>query len=158
MKLMPLSVTPNRDGETLSSIDVTVNGARYANATLTLQVLYSDASPSSYPTAADPRSVVFEETVPMTSTGAPGTSTGGPGEDVSVSHWSGTLSPSDWKGGCQLGQYRILTAVYADGSSIADPFNSADADRAASPWFPGCGPGTGPTGSSGPTGGNGPTG
>ncbi len=145
MPLVPLSLTFNRDGQTLTSIDARANNTRYPSATLALEVQHSDASGSNIQS-------VFDETVAMTSTGSTG-------QDVTVSNWSGSLSPSDWNGGCQDGIYRVRTAVYAAGTSLAHPFTSGNASHFASGWFTCSGASAqGPTGATGTTGAAGPTG
>jgi hypothetical protein len=64
----------------------------------------------------DDGQIVFEERVPMTNTGSTVPNT-------PVATWSGTLSPTDWTGGCQDAQYMINTAVYRRaGYPTGDPF------------------------------------
>ena len=122
--------TFNRDGQKLTSIDVTVSDQNWPDATLYLEVLYRDASePANVDEAKTER--VFEETVPMTATGATG-------DDAVLSTWSGTLSPSDWNGGCQDGFYVIWTAAYPTGSEVVDPFNSKNVPvhfEESNAWF-----------------------
>jgi hypothetical protein len=52
--------------------------------------------------------VVFQENVPMTDITSP--ISGPPGLEL-LSTWSGTLSPSDWTGGCGRGPYEITVQV-----------------------------------------------
>lgn len=116
-------------GGKLSSIALTVRSANITDATMQLQVVHSDSS-----SVADARSgstqVVFQEQAAMTNNGAPA-------PDAAHATWSGTLSTSDWKGGCQAGLYQIQTAVYQAGSSIADPFHSTSTDEelSSSEWL-----------------------
>jgi hypothetical protein len=93
----------------LSSIDLTVNPSM-ANATIEIEVLYSSASTAADVTAANSQ-VVYQEQVPTTS---PGSGVNG------LSTWSGTLSPSDWSGGCESGIYNILAVSVGPGTSLAD--------------------------------------
>lgn len=117
-------------GGTLSSIALTVRTDNFADATMQLRVLHSDSS-----SVADARSgssqVVFHEQAPMTNTGATA-------PDAAHATWSGTLSTSDWQGGCQAGLYQIQTTVYQTGSAITDPFSTTSPsprEFSATEWF-----------------------
>lgn len=127
--------TFNRDGQMLTSVAVTVRDQNYTDATMTIEVLHRDASqPADIGVAK--METVFAETAPMTATGAIG-------DGAVLSTWSGTLSPSDWNGGCQPGYYVIWTAVdpagtTVAGNTVADPsdFWSAHAHTEESnAWF-----------------------
>jgi hypothetical protein len=117
-------------GGTLSSIALTVRTDNFADATMQLRVLHSDSS-SVADARSDSAQVVFHEQAAMTSTGATA-------PDAAHATWSGTLSTSDWQGGCQAGLYQIQTAVYQAGSAIADPFtttSSIPTERSVTEWF-----------------------
>ena len=94
----PIALQLTRSGQRVTSIDVTVN-APTREATMLLQVLRgSPYGPDSN------RTVVFQEQVPMTSIVSPAN---GPSGTVALSTWSGTLTPSDWDGGCQNALYTV---------------------------------------------------
>jgi hypothetical protein len=100
---------------TFTSIALTIRDNQFADATLLLRVVRSDAS--QVPEANNaPSHVVFQQQFSMTPLGSPA-------PDGTRSTWSGTLSPSDWDGGCQEALYRIEYAVYAAGSSVENPFD-----------------------------------
>ncbi len=122
------SVNYNRSGGALSSIAVTLT-PDVADASIQLQVIHSDAS--TYAEAysqeyAGNAAVVFEEQVPATPT--PSTTS-----SRHLSTWSGTLSPSQWSGGCQSGLYRITWVAVGPGSSFASP--GADSEADSTEWF-----------------------
>lgn len=85
-----------------STIDVMVD-APVANATLQLQVLREQDEPGADP-STEKSQVVYETRVPMTDVNN-ADAKGGP-----LSTWSGTLSTSDWSGGCQQGFIYSITA------------------------------------------------
>jgi hypothetical protein len=100
---MPIALRITRDAQRVTSIDVTVNNSS-RNATVRLQVLRgSPYGPDSG------RVVVFQKQIAMTNIAFP---EAGPNGTVARATWSGTLSPSDWDGGCQ----RALYAVRAEGA------------------------------------------
>jgi hypothetical protein len=109
----PIRLDFTRGAQGITSIGVTVN-APDRDAHLRLQVLRGN------PYGPDSgRQVVFEgQSVPMTNIRSPAE---GPHGTVALSTWSGTLSPSDWDGGCQ----NALYAVQAQGGGMT----------ALSPWF-----------------------
>jgi hypothetical protein len=88
----------------LTSIDVTVNAATLGGTVLVEVVKNHVASPEN----ATPDQIVFQERVPMTDIPSP--VSGPPGLEL-LSTWSGTLSPGDWKGGCEDGPYVIYVQV-----------------------------------------------
>jgi len=104
-------VNITRSGHAVTSISFTVRDANIPDAMLAIQVLKKDDG-----------QIVFEERVPMMNTGSTD-------PDTPVSVWSGTLSPSDWTGGCQDAEYMINAAVYPAGLAIDDPFKSTMTDR-----------------------------
>lgn len=104
-------------GGTLSSIAVTYRSPDASGAVLQLEVLHSDSPPAELYRGKGASQVVFHEQVAMSKT------------------WSGTLSPSDWAGGCQSGLYSIEAAIYSAGSTIANPFDSTETTRMGSAWF-----------------------
>jgi hypothetical protein len=99
---MPITLHFTRGAQGITSIDVTVN-APNRDANMRLQVLRGN------PYGPDSgRHVVFQEQVPMTNIGSPAD---GPPGTVALSTWSGTLSPSDWDGGCQNALYAVQAQV-----------------------------------------------
>lgn len=97
----PLELHFTHDGSRLTSIDVTVNAATLGGTVL-VQVVHGVIDET------HTGQVVFQETVPMTDLASP---VSGPlGLEV-LSTWSGTLSPSDWTGGCGRGPYEITVQV-----------------------------------------------
>jgi hypothetical protein len=87
-----------RSGQRVTSLAVTVNAPTH-ETTMQLQVLRgSPDGPDSN------RTVVFEEQVPMTNIASPAN---GPSGTVALSTWSGTLTPTDWDGGCQNALYTV---------------------------------------------------
>jgi hypothetical protein len=95
---MPITLHFTRGTQGITSIAVTVNASN-RDANMRLQVLRGN------PYGPDSgRQVVFEEQVPMTNIGSPAL---GPPGTVALSTWSGTLSPSDWDGGCQDALYAV---------------------------------------------------
>jgi hypothetical protein len=119
--------TFNRDGQLLTSVGVTVRSQYYPDATVAIEVLHRDASqPANIDVAKT--ETVFVETAPMTATGATG-------EGAVLSTWSGTLSPSDWNGGCQDGYYVIETAIYPAGTTHATPFDPKYQNEESNEWF-----------------------
>jgi hypothetical protein len=120
MALAPFSLTPHVTNGELTSLDVTLRSTRSDN-TLEVKVVRQDGS-----------QVVFTEQVTPTVYDSAM-------QDATHASWSGTLTPSDWTGGCQSGLYRI---EYAFGP---------DEDTGATDWFR-CTGIAGPTGATGPTG------
>jgi hypothetical protein len=95
---MPIALHFTRGAQGITSIDVTVNSSS-RDATMQLQVLRGN------PYGPDSgRKVVFQEQVSMTDIASPAA---GPTGTVPLSTWSGTLSPSDWDGGCQNALYAV---------------------------------------------------
>jgi hypothetical protein len=87
----------------ITSIDVTVK-APGRGADMLLQVLRGNPYGPDFG-----RQVVFQgHPVPMTDIASPAD---GPPGTVALSTWSGTLSPSDWDGGCQNALYAVQAQV-----------------------------------------------
>ncbi len=113
----PLAFTPitlrfTRGAQGITSIHVTVN-APNRDASIRLQVLRGN------PYGPDSgRKVVFQEQASMTNIESPAA---GPPGTVALSTWSGTLSPSNWDGGCEKALYTVRAS------------NSAQITDA--PWF-----------------------
>lgn len=119
---MRLAFTRGADGVT--SIDVTVSAA-IRDATMRLRVLRgSPYGPDSN------RTVVFQEQVRMSNISSPAQ---GPPGVVALSTWSGTLSPSDWAGGCQKMLYTVAADVVPAGGSFESPQPGSESTEAA--WF-----------------------
>jgi hypothetical protein len=99
---MPITLHFTHGAQGIESIDVTVN-APSRDATMRLQVLRGN------PYGPDSgRQVVFQEQASMTNIGSPAE---GPIGTVALSTWSGSLSPSDWDGGCRNALYAIQVQV-----------------------------------------------
>ena len=114
-----MSVSFTRNGATLSSISVTVN-PDIVDASIQVEVLHSSATTPWAVTAAN-TDVVYQS--PVFASTATGSKSGG------LSTWSGSLSPSDWNGGCQSGQYYILAISVPPGVSFADAAATNDSAR-----------------------------
>ena len=97
----PLELQFSHDGDRLTSIDVTVNAATLGG-TARIRVVQGVID------EGHTGQVVFQGTVPMTDIASP--VSGPPGLEL-LSTWSGTLSPSDWTGGCGRGPYEITVQV-----------------------------------------------
>jgi hypothetical protein len=123
---MMLNITRD-DGGAITSIGVAVN-APTRDATMLLQVI--TGSPYGHIVSPATRKVVFQEQVPMTNIASPAS---GPAGTVALSTWSGTLSPSDWDGGCQHALYEVYTTTVTSGSSFDNPPNGSQI--AGSQWF-----------------------
>ena len=120
----PMSITYSSNGGTLSSVAVSLN-PNLANATVQMQVLHSDASSAAEVKAASAQ-VVYQNQV---ATSAPAASSFG------LSTWSGTLSPSNWSGGCQAGFYQIKWLAVGPGTSFANASAAPSSETGASEWF-----------------------
>jgi hypothetical protein len=115
------------DGK-LTSIDFTVNDDHFTAAALSVQVVHTDVPLDQLPGTNPRTEVVFSEQVPMTDTGS---------REPDTAWWtsSGTLSPSDWSGGCGKGSYGVRFSVHsAESSPSADPF-SVYRDQTGFFWF-----------------------
>jgi len=142
----------------VASISFTVGDANYPDASLAIQVVRSDVSDTSEINDSNTQAVFGERDVAMASTGSTVPCT-------TVSTWSGSVSSSEWSGGCRDGFYRVETSVYPADRAIPDPFGSSSQDRgptdraSVTGWFRCKGSsgsqqrtGTGPSGATGPTG------
>jgi hypothetical protein len=99
---MPIALRPTQGAHGITSIDVIVN-APSRDADMRLQVLRGN------PYGPDSgRQVIFQERAPMTNIASPAN---GPPGTVALSTWTGTLSPSDWDGGCQNALYAVEAQV-----------------------------------------------
>lgn len=98
ISINPLSTEFTASGDAYTAIDVSLLSISSAN-TLELRVVRSDASDvADADNAAS--TVVFDDHVAMNADDS------NP-EDGPYSTWSGTLTPSEWNGGCQQALYRI---------------------------------------------------
>lgn len=90
-----------------------------SSASLQLQVKRVAFPPGTDRNTFDPNSepsqVVFKETVPMTVRAITVTS---PGNLGYLASWSGTLSVSDWTGGCQSNSIYTINAVVLDSNGV----------------------------------------
>lgn len=128
MMYEPLSLSFTRDSSgALTSINVTASSA-FLDQTANIQVIHGYVAT---PQDATPSQVVFQEEVPLTNIITPAS---GPPGTVALSTWSGTLSPSDWTGGCQSGTYQISVS-----SSPVHPTQVEEGESALSGTFT-CGP------------------
>jgi len=119
-----LQISYFHSGGALSSIAVTLN-PNVANASVQLQVVHSEAT--SYAEAyAGSTQVVFQKQVSTTTPSA---------SSSALSTWSGTLSPSDWSGGCQSGLYQIKWVAVGPGTSFANAASEPGNEVGASEWF-----------------------
>ena len=98
ISLNPLTTDFSASGNEYTSIDVSLLSMA-GDQTLTVRVVRSDASQVADADSAA-NEVVFDEQVSMTLDDS------NP-EDGPYSTWSGTLTPSEWTGGCQQALYRI---------------------------------------------------
>jgi hypothetical protein len=118
ISLNPLSTEFTAAGAAYDSIDVSLLSVDNATA-LELRVVRSDAADVADADSAA-STVVFDDQVSMSDDGNP--------EDGSYTTWSGTLTPSEWNGGCQEALYRI-------------EYHFADSDLyGSSGWFQCSGP------------------
>lgn len=122
---LPIDLNFTRGDQGITSIGVTVNAATRGGTALVqvVRVVGADISETSLAGGK----VVFNEQVPMTNLASP--KSGPPGTQP-LSSWSGTLSPSDWEGGCQMAKYVITTKV-----SPANPTPEARGEWAESGMF-----------------------
>jgi hypothetical protein len=119
-----LQISYFHSGGALSSIAVTLT-PNVANASIQVRVVHSDAT--SYAEAyAGSAQVVFQEQVSTTTP---------PASSSAFSTWSGTLSPSDWNGGCQSGLYQIKWVAVQPGTSFANASAAPGNEVGASEWF-----------------------
>jgi hypothetical protein len=100
----PLELQFKHNGGRLTSIDATVNAATLGGTVL-IQVVQGQIDG---PESAAQGKIVFQDRFPMTDLSSP--VSGPPGLEL-LSTWSGTLSPSDWTGGCGSGPYEITVQV-----------------------------------------------
>lgn len=108
----PLGITLTPDAPAIgSSVHITV-ASWESDASLRLQVLRDANAPGTQP-SNDSAQVVFDEQVPMTNTTIDSAAGGGkPG-----AAWSGTLSTTDWSGGCQTSASYSIEATITDDST-----------------------------------------
>ena len=106
--LNPFTADFTASGNEFTSIDLTIR-SQTPETTLNVRVVRSDASQVPEADSA-PNHVVLGEQVSMSAV-LPG-SVRGP-----VAEWSGTLTPSDWDGGCQQALYRIEYDFGSDDTS-----------------------------------------
>jgi hypothetical protein len=127
MGFMPMALHFTRGAQGVTSIDVTVN-APTRDATMLLQVI--TGSPYGHIVSPATRKIVFQEQKPMTNIASPAT---GPPGVVALSTWSGTISPTDWDGGCQHALYEVYATVVPSGASFDNP--PSGSQSVGSEWF-----------------------
>lgn len=106
----------SRASGAITSIAVTVNAPSLGGTAL-LEVVRG-----SYYAPLSERAVVFRDRVPMTNIASPAS---GPPGTVALSTWSGTLSPSDWDGGCENATYVVIAKVYPGSPTQYEPAEAA---------------------------------
>lgn len=131
----PMTLAFTRGSQGVTAIDVTVRAA-IRDATLRLQVLRTQDLNCPGCSGTE-QQVVFQEQVgPMTNFSSPAE---GPPGVVALSTWSGTLSPSDWDGGCQSGLYTVSATVVPSGTAFPDGTSSSalpsGSEGTEGPWF-----------------------
>jgi len=124
-----MTVAFSRDVGGLSSIKVMLS-PNVDQATIQLQVIHSNA-PTLEGASANNAQVVYQTQVATT---APTQAMAGP------SFWSGTLSPSDWSGGCQPGFYQITSLAIPPGTMFATATAKPGSEFDGSEWFSCTGP------------------
>jgi hypothetical protein len=118
MAFHPLTLDFARNAGAVTAIAITVN-APIRDASLEIHVLRSSASQplQAMQNQADAQ-VVYKGQLPMTNIASP---VSGPPGTVALSTWSGTLSTSDWDGGCQHALYTVEAVAVPVGSSFETP-------------------------------------
>lgn len=101
-----------RDGKTTSAIAVRLT-APYRDAKAHLRVLRGNPYGGFAGAPTLDRQVVFQTHVRLKNIAAPDD---GPPGSVALSTWSGTLTPSDWDGGCEKALYTVHAAMRPRGS------------------------------------------
>lgn len=96
-----------RDGKTTSAIAVRLT-APYRDAKAHLRVLRGNPYGGFAGAPTLDRQVVFQTHVRLKNIAAPDD---GPPGSVALSTWSGTLTPSDWDGGCEKALYTVHAAM-----------------------------------------------
>jgi hypothetical protein len=125
----PLIMHIHRSGGRISSIKVTVNAISH-NSVLQLQVLHG--SPYGSAGAAPNHPAVFEERARMTNLPGHGDLPAG----MPLATWTGTLSPTDWKGGCDNKQYEVSVKIGRAGShGVPKVYSPLSSQGVGSPWF-----------------------
>jgi hypothetical protein len=117
-----LSLTVNRIGGALSSIDVTAS-PEIPNASADL-LIFNGAARSN-PGATLSSEAVFQMQIPLTAPS--GVSSG------DRSAWSGTLYPSDWTGGCEGGRYTVAVIAVGPGTSLSAVLSETSAELSNDP-------------------------
>ena len=92
-----------------------------------LRLFVLRGTPYGEPGPAANHPAVFTERVPMTNLPSPGDV---PPGSFRLATWTGALSPSDWRGGCQKKLYEIFLQI-----SAAHPSPIAQGERLGSSWF-----------------------
>jgi hypothetical protein len=116
----PLMLHKHRTGGRISSIKVTVNGPSH-NSIVAVTVLRGGPYGRNH-------STVFEERARMTDLPGHGDLPAG----MPLATWTGTLSPSTWKGGCQSRQYEVEVQIRP---LSPKPSALARGESLGSPWF-----------------------
>lgn len=118
-----LTLAPD-DGVIGSNVKVSVS-APIAHGSLEIKVIRVPNQPGTDP-AAETSQVVYQDRVPMTEVYPGGVANG----DSPRSTWSGSLSTSDWAGGCASRYLYAVEALATESASGAGP-GSSDRSR----WF-----------------------
>jgi hypothetical protein len=129
VSFFPLTLHASRTGHRITSLEVTVNGYVH-DAIMQVKVLRGSPLGIGGPAANHP--AVFTEQVRMTNLPSHGDV---PPRTFPLATWSGTLSPGDWRGGCQKKQYEVWVRIRP-----ATPSPVPQGEDLGSPWFR-CSPG-----------------
>jgi hypothetical protein len=100
----PLTLHVHHTGNRVSSIEVTVTTAYHDSA---LRVLVLRGSPLGNSGPAPNHPAVFQERVRMTNLPGHGDVPAG----LPLATWTGTLSPTAWKGGCENKRYEVYAEI-----------------------------------------------
>ena len=124
---MPLTLRPRRTGGRITSIKVTVNAPAH-DSVLRVFVLRGSELGRSGPAPTHP--AVFAERVRMTNLPGHGDLPAG----LPLATWTGTLSPTDWRGGCQNKQYEVYVEIRPATPLPKNHYSPLEGDL-GSPWF-----------------------
>ena len=113
----PVTIDFTTGAKGVTAIDLAVNSPT-SDASLQVQVLRSNATQplQAMQESRTDQQVVYQERVSMTNLAPPADAIPGV---TSLATWSGTLSPSDWTGGCQNSLYTVEISITAkDGTPV----------------------------------------
>jgi hypothetical protein len=125
---LPLTLRFHRTGGRISSIKVTVNAPAH-NSVLRVRVLRGNPLGNSGP-GPDHRTV-FAEQIRMTNLPSHGDVPAG----LPLATWTGALSPTAWKGGCQKKQYEVYVQITRAKPLPKNHYSPLYGAELGSPWF-----------------------